>query len=94
MWLNPKDLPAPEKLICSCGLPYVQLVQVRADGRLPGARRTRHPVLTSPPQVYSPLEDEEHAFHRCIYVFACVDHRCFKKAGSVALRRGQGQYAF
>lgn len=88
VWLNPKDLPAADKLICSCGLPFVQLVQVRAGRGPREARRALLPPTSSPSQVYSPLEDQERAFHRCIYVFACVDHRCFKKAGSVARWRG------
>ncbi|KAJ1457500.1 programmed cell death protein 2 [Pelagophyceae sp. CCMP2097] len=49
-------------------------------------------------QIYAPRDDEEDAFHRCIYVFVCGDGDCAAKQSVVALRcqlpRANARYAF
>lgn len=49
VWLNPRDLPAPQDMRCGeCSQPLSFLVQL-----------------------YCPLDHEDDAFHRCLYVFCC-----------------------
>lgn len=49
VWLNPRDLPAPENMRCGeCASPLAFLVQL-----------------------YCPLDHEDDAFHRCLYIFCC-----------------------
>jgi hypothetical protein len=66
-WLNPRDLPANERLTCAhCAQPLRFLLQV-----------------------YAPLDDVAHAFHRTLYVFCCENGSCLSHAGSMRVLRAQ-----
>ncbi|CAN0256705.1 unnamed protein product, partial [Ectocarpus sp. 12 AP-2014] len=64
VWLNPRDLPAPQDMRCGeCSQPLSFLVQL-----------------------YCPLDHEDDAFHRCLYVFCCPKASCSKNSSVKALR--------
>ncbi|CAM9886896.1 unnamed protein product, partial [Hapterophycus canaliculatus] len=64
VWLNPRDLPAPQDMRCGeCTQPLSFLVQL-----------------------YCPLDHEDDAFHRCLYVFCCPKGSCSKNSSVKALR--------
>jgi hypothetical protein len=68
-WLNPRDLPANERLTCAhCAQPLRFLLQV-----------------------YAPLDDVAHAFHRTLYVFCCENGSCLSHAGSMRVLRAQAR---
>jgi len=55
-WLNPKDLPDVNKILCkNCSNICVFLLQLSA-----------------------PIEEDESAFHRMIFVFICTNTACYK----------------
>eukprot|EP00752_Nemacystus_decipiens_P006360 g5734.t1 len=64
VWLNPRDLPAPQDMRCGeCSQPLSFLVQL-----------------------YCPLDHEDEAFHRCLYVFCCPKSTCSKNSSVKVLR--------
>ncbi len=40
-------------------------------------------------QVYAPLDDHDHAFHRTLYLFCCENGSCLNQSGSMAVFRSQ-----
>lgn len=80
-WLNLETIPSINKLKCKeCNQSLMFLCQVRLNTPILFFRSCNNNKLLIIifVQIYAPLDQYEHCFHRTLFVFICSDWNCWK----------------